>query len=112
MPYLPCRKFPDFNTGMVPESALLCRVMPPRSRNRFDNHRNSLPAADARAGDAVACTAPAQFQQQTQDQACSGGRERMSQGDRTAIHVGLVAVQPQLFSTARYCAANASFTST
>jgi len=71
--------------------------MPSRSSNRFDNHRDSLPAADARAGDAIARPPPTQFQQQAEYQPRSGGGQRMTQGDRAAIHIGFIAIQPQLF---------------
>src|SRR5438105_5142067 len=78
----------------------------------FHNHGNALPAADACRRQSVTQAITPQLVQNCDHQARSAGPQRMPERNRSSIHVGFVALQPSTFSTAKYCAANASFTST
>lgn len=55
--------------------------------NPFDNHGNTLTAADASRSQSVATITSLQFAQERQHQTRSGRRERMAKCDRSAIHV-------------------------
>src|SRR5271165_7447675 len=62
----------------------------------LDDHRNALPAADARGRDSIFCFAAAQLVHQRNDQPRSRCAQRMPERNRTAIHIDLVAIQTQL----------------
>src|SRR5258706_2258558 len=65
-------------------------------RRRFQQDRDPLAATDAGAGDAVAPPAPAELEEERQDQARPRGAERVAEGDRPAVHVDPLAIEPQL----------------
>src|ERR1700687_2479829 len=69
--------------------------MAPRSSHGLDDHGDSLPSADAGRGEAIAAGAAAKLIEQSDYQARARSTERMAEGDRAAIHVGLVAVESQ-----------------
>src|SRR6185295_14962254 len=56
----------------------------------------SLATPDTCASQTVPASAPAQRVQQMQGDSRAAGAERMTDGDRSTIHVGALAVQPQL----------------
>src|SRR5262245_16590229 len=62
----------------------------------FDNRRDALAAADARGSQAALQISPSQLEHQRQQQAGSGHAEWMSQRNRAAVHVDLVAIEAQL----------------
>src|SRR3970040_2085401 len=64
---------------------------------RFHKHGDSLAAADASGGEAVARVAPAQFMEQRQNQSRTGSAQRMPQGNGSAIDIWLVAVEAPFF---------------
>src|SRR5690349_10050430 len=63
----------------------------------LDDDGDTLAAADAGCGKTVAQAFAAQFIQHGDDEARAGSAERMSERDGAAVHVGFVAIQPQLF---------------
>src|SRR5215212_3407198 len=65
--------------------------------NTLDDHRNPLPSADARGGEAVALLAAAQLVENRQQEARAGGAERMAERDRAAVDVQLLLVDVELF---------------
>src|SRR5713101_4252466 len=66
-------------------------------QQRLHNHRNPLPAANARRGQPVLLLAPTQLIQQRDHQPRSGRSQRMSQRNRSTIHVHLFAIESQFF---------------
>ncbi len=62
---------------------------------RFYYRRNPLPATDAGGREPALESAAAQFEEQRQQQTRAGHAERMAEGDGAAVHVDLVAIQPQ-----------------
>src|SRR6516165_4670166 len=62
----------------------------------FDDNCNSLPAANAGRRESILAFAPAQLIQQSDQQPRASRAKRMSQRDRSAIHVDLLAIEPQL----------------
>src|SRR4029077_3905721 len=63
----------------------------------FYNHGDALAAADTSAGDAVARAAAAEFEQESKDEPCAAGCERMAERNGAAIYVGLVPIEAQTF---------------
>ena len=59
----------------------------------FHDHGDALAAADAGAGNSIAAAATTKFEQQREDEARSGGAERMAERDGAAVDVGFVAVK-------------------
>src|SRR5260221_8719732 len=57
----------------------------------FNNHRNTLPAADAGGGEAVAALPALQLEGQGQQKTRSGGPQRAAQRNRSAVCIGLLA---------------------
>src|SRR5271166_2897988 len=62
----------------------------------LDDHRDALPAADARGRDSILRFTAAQLVHQRDDQPRSGRAQRMPERNRAAVHVDLVAIEPQL----------------
>ena len=63
----------------------------------FDDHRDALSTTDARRRKAVASAPPVQFVKDSQNEACTGRAERMSERNRTAIDVCTRAIQSEFF---------------
>src|SRR5271165_1418718 len=63
----------------------------------LDDHRNALPAADARSREPIFPLAAAQLVHQRNNQPRSGRAQRMPERNRAAIHVDFVAIKPQFF---------------
>src|ERR1700733_185209 len=63
----------------------------------LNNHRNPLPAPNARRRQTIPQTVPPQFIQQRNHQSRPGRRQRMPQRNRPAIHIRLIAIQSQNF---------------
>src|SRR5688572_30505306 len=61
----------------------------------LDDHRDALPAADARRRHAVFLPPAAQFQQQRQQQPRAAGAERMADGDGAAVDVHFLTIETQ-----------------
>ena len=67
-----------------------------RPSSSLDDHRDSLAAADARGGEAVARLAAPQLEHQGQQQPRAGGAQRMAERDGAAVDVGALAVEAEL----------------
>src|SRR5688500_16157156 len=65
--------------------------------NPLDDHRNPLPAADARGSQPVALLAAAQLVQDREHETRAGRAERMAERDRAAVDVELLHVEVELF---------------
>src|SRR3954470_9688114 len=93
-PINPHPSTPTVRTAIVTSS----RVKNSRpSVERFNDHGNALPAADACGRQAAPPAAPAQLEQHGQHQARPAHAERMAERDRAAIDVHLVAIEAELF---------------
>src|SRR4051794_4328685 len=69
---------------------------PARARlESLDHGRDSLPDADAESRDPVAVTAPPQLPNQGGHQPGAGAAERMTEGDRAAVHVEALLVDAE-----------------
>src|SRR5690606_38099827 len=66
------------------------------SLERLDDHGDPLPAADARAAEAVARAAATQLVEQVDRDPRARSRERVRDRDRAAVHVRLLRIEPQL----------------
>ena len=64
---------------------------------RLDDRRDPLAATDAGGRQPSLQPATAQFEQERQQQARAGHPERVAKRNRAAVHVDLLAIQPQLF---------------
>src|SRR3989442_3624158 len=62
----------------------------------LDDHRDALAAADAGGGETVSPLPPPKLEGKGQEQARARGPQRMAEGDRSPVHVGLLAVEAQL----------------
>jgi hypothetical protein len=58
------------------------------------NHRNSLPSTDAGSCQPILLLAPLQLIQQGDNQPRARCAQRMSQGNRTAVDIDLLTIQP------------------
>src|SRR4051812_33873435 len=67
-----------------------------RSGLVLDHHRNTLPAADAGGGQAVAPLATAQLVGEGEEQARARGGQGMAEGDGAPVDVRAVAVESEL----------------
>src|SRR4051812_44646850 len=79
------------------DSAMVALSPPESELHSFDEHGDPLPAADACAADAVLCSAPLQLVQEVNGDAGPRGRERVAEGDRSAVDVRLLARQAEVF---------------
>src|SRR6478735_12632250 len=61
----------------------------------FDHDRVALAAAAADRGDAEAATAAAKLVDERADDAGAGGADRVTEGDRAAVHVDLLLVDAE-----------------
>src|SRR5438034_65805 len=68
----------------------------PLTREGFHDHRRALAAADAGGAKPEPLLGATQRVKQVDRDACARGGEGMPDGDRAAVHVGLVAVQSEL----------------
>ena len=66
------------------------------AQQRLDDDRDALPAADAGGAEPVAAAPASQRVQQVERDAGAARAERVAQRDRAAVHVGALAVEPQL----------------
>src|SRR3954454_21717649 len=83
--------------SVVIEPARLLDVRRALAGRRVLDHRGkALADADAERRDSVAPAAAAQLVHQRRHQAGAGAAERMAERDRTAVHVELLLVDPQL----------------
>src|SRR5437016_257413 len=62
----------------------------------LEEHRNSLPTANAGRGDSIAQFRVTEFTRERKSEPDAGGRQRMPNRNRAAIHIEFVAVDPQL----------------
>src|SRR6266498_4987516 len=62
----------------------------------LDDHGDALAAADAGGGETVSPLPPPKLEGKGQEQARARGPQRMAEGDRSPVHVGLLAVEAQL----------------
>src|SRR6266700_4570513 len=68
----------------------------PISIRILEEHRNSLPAANAGGGDSIAQFRATEFTRKRKSEPDAGCRQRMPNRNRAAIHIEFVAVDPQL----------------
>src|SRR3954452_841131 len=97
-----CHIDPAFDEwkGDVAQTLLSVLLGTARGRNAssqtLDDHGDALSAADARGGQTETLLAAAQLVEQSDDQARSGGCERMAEGDGAAVDVELLRVHAEL----------------
>src|SRR5258708_20187290 len=77
------------------------------SAQALDDDGDALSAADACRGQPVAFPAAAQLVQQGDDEARSGGSQRMAEGDRAAVDVQLLHVDAELLRYVQHLAGEA-----
>src|SRR5205807_4474808 len=61
----------------------------------LDNHRDSLPSADARRRQPIPQSISLQLIQNCNHQPCPRSPQRMPERDRSAVHICLIALQPE-----------------
>ncbi len=67
------------------------------SIHRFHNHRDSLPATNARGSQSIPQIIPSKLIENGNHQTRAGSTQRMPQRNSPAVHIRLVAIQPQHF---------------
>jgi len=81
----------------TPSVSSVPSVVEKLSVKALHHHRYPLPAADACRREPVLFLSTAQLIQKRDHQPRAGRAQRMSQRDRSAVHVHLVAIQTQFF---------------
>src|SRR5437867_2726058 len=100
-PIRPAPTTPTVRTFMAPSPRGPIRRPPPigwdsAPAGRFDDHSDTLAAADAGGGQTVPPAAASQFQKQGQHQARSGGTQWVAQRDGTTVDVDALSLQGAL----------------